>query len=47
MPINTATASLPALDGERGDLLAQLATARSAPTRTVRGLADDLPGGAG
>jgi hypothetical protein len=47
MPINSAIASLPALDGERGDLLAELATACSAPTRTVRGLAGDLPGGAG
>ncbi|MFC4118070.1 DinB family protein [Nonomuraea zeae] len=40
----TATTPSPALDAERSDLLAALATARSALTATVRGLGDEQAG---
>ncbi|MYX15393.1 DUF664 domain-containing protein [Streptomyces sp. SID8374] len=38
---STSSAPSPALDGERADLLAELAEARAALIRTVRGLGDE------
>jgi len=43
-PVTTNAAPVPALDAERADLLAALATARSALTSTVRGLSDERLG---
>jgi hypothetical protein len=43
-PISVTTKSLSALDAERADLIAELATARAALTNTVRGLGDDQAG---
>ncbi|MFJ8990695.1 DinB family protein [Streptomyces sp. NPDC102279] len=44
-PASSSSSSAPSsLDGERADLLAELATARSALTGTVRGLGDEQAG---
>jgi uncharacterized damage-inducible protein DinB len=42
--VSTTTAPRSALDGERADLLAELATARAALTTTTRGLTDEQAG---